>query len=344
MDNPPFVVQLYCSGFLFGDAKESIAAKATRANKAAYFLDECINPGFDDDNTNPLFTKLLELMERSDDEVLNTVAKDIKSKMQSIVWSNQCYGCTSPFKQSEEPEDCIKCHHMFCSGCIQITSEELEGGHGSSKKHKPKICFSCSRADKEICKKQQEAETLENLERKYKNITSKHSAKSVQRLRTNEDKEFEQRFNELRSSHQASSIPTEKVLEKRVEKLKATTSDSSSPNTSKKENAHNPELSVDKKDFLLPSKKTEAEETLAQDEEISQRIYNLKYGINRPFCQNLSSNIQTAPFNTARSTEEQASETEPNVEEQKRKENDACSETNKYVNENVTCFYMYAHV
>jgi len=240
---------------------------------------------------------------------------------------------------------------MFCSGCVQIASEELEGGHGSSKKHKPKICFSCSRADKEIRKKQQEAETLENLEKKYKEIAIEHSAKSVQRLRTNEDKELERRLKELRSSPQASrkvsSIPTVKALEQRLEKLKATASDSSSPNTSKKENTHNPEPSVDKKDLLLPSKKTEAEETLdlmkqmadeakieetgrAQDEELSQRLYNLKSN-----SQNPSANIQTPP---ARSTEEQASETDSNVEinklinyaieehkleEQKRKENDA---------------------
>jgi len=278
--------------------------------------------------------------------------------------------------------------------------------------------------------------------RKNKEIASEHSAKSVQRLRTNEDKEFddefERRLKELRSSpqasHQTSSIPTVKALEQRLEKLKATASDSSSPNTSKRENAHNPEPSVDKKDLLLPSKKTETEETLAQDEEISQRIYNLKLRINRPFGQNPSANIeippfntskkknacnpepsvdkkqiasdakieetrkakieetrkaledqiqciyyltlrinklfgqnppasiQTTPFNTARLTEEQASETDPNVEisnhinyateehkleEQKRKENDAfiaSCEAKKYVNGNVTCPYVYAHV
>ena len=78
-----FLAQLYISGFLLGDARESIAAKATRANKAAYFLDVYINPGFDDDNTNPLFTELLDFMERNEDIVLKTVAKDIKRKMQS---------------------------------------------------------------------------------------------------------------------------------------------------------------------------------------------------------------------------------------------------------------------
>ena len=255
--------------------------------------------------------------------------------------SNQCYGCATPFKRSKKPEDCIKCRRMFCSDCLQIASVELGGGSG--KKHKPKICFSCSRADKEALKKQQEAETLENLEKKYKEKAIEHATKAAIRTKINQDKELERRLKELKGSPQVSPAPTVKALEQRLEKLKA---DSSS--TDKKENTPQQEP-LDKKDLLLPTRKTEAEEMQdlmkqvadeanieetgkAVDQELNTRLYNLK-------SNGQSVNIQPPVTTSGSSTEEQASsETNPEaevsnlinyaieehkLEEQRRKENDA---------------------
>ena len=258
--------------------------------------------------------------------------------------SNQCYGCATQFKRSKKPEDCIKCHRMFCSECLQIASEQL--GSALTKKHKPKICFQCSRADKERLRKQQEAETLENLEKKYKERASEHSAKSTRTRAINEDKELEQRLKELRKSPQASPVPTVKALEQRLEKLKVDLSSSSSD----KENAPHQQPTVDKKDLLFPTRKTEAEETQdlmkevadeakteetgkAVDQELSNRLYNLKSSGQSPTV-----NTQPPPVNTSGSTEEQASGTNPDgevnnlikyaieeskLEEQWKKENDA---------------------
>lgn len=262
--------------------------------------------------------------------------------------SNQCYGCASPFKRGKKPEDCIKCHRMFCSGCVQIANEEL--GSGSSKKHKPKICFRCSKDDKEVRKKQQEAETLENLEKKYKDIASERSAKSIQRARINEDKELERRLKELRGSPKVSSVPTVQALQQRLEKLKADSSNNASPETSKKESSSHQEPSVDKKDLLFPSRKTEAEEMQdlmkqvtdeasieeagkAVDQELNKRLHNLKSNGQNPPVSN-----QQPPVNTSSTTEEQVDEGNPSAEinnlinyaleehkldEQRRKENDA---------------------
>lgn len=80
MDDAIFTARLYSSRFLPGDAKEVIQVKSTRAEKTTYFLDNCIAKGFDedDDDSNPLFTELLDLMEKSDDITMKKVAQDIK--------------------------------------------------------------------------------------------------------------------------------------------------------------------------------------------------------------------------------------------------------------------------
>ena len=81
MNDPIFIAKLYASQFLPGDAKEAVAARVTRAEKATFFLDNHIKNGFDDDGSNPLFLDLLKLMEKSDDIVLQSVAKEIRSKI-----------------------------------------------------------------------------------------------------------------------------------------------------------------------------------------------------------------------------------------------------------------------
>ena len=81
MGDAHFIAQLYTCQLLPGDAKESIAAKATRADKASFFLGNYIETGFDDDGSNPLFVELLKLMQRSGDLVLKKVASDIDSQI-----------------------------------------------------------------------------------------------------------------------------------------------------------------------------------------------------------------------------------------------------------------------
>ena len=238
----------------------------------------------------------------------------------------------------------MKCRRMFCSDCLQIANVELGGGSGN--KHKPKICFSCSRADKEALRKQQEAETLENLEKKYKEKASEHATKAAIRTRINQEKELERRLKELRGSPQVSPAPTVKALEQRLEKLKADSSSNS--NADKKENDT---PNQDKKDLLLPTRKTEAEEMQdlmkqvadeanieetgkAVDQELNKRLYNLKSNGQNPS----EKNIQPPPVNTSGPTEEQADGTNPDAEvsnlinyaieehkseEQRRKEDDA---------------------
>ena len=82
MSDAIFIAKLYASRFLPGDAKEAIHARPTRADKATYFLDNYIDGGFSDDGTtNELLSELLNLMEKSDDMVLKSVAKEIKKKL-----------------------------------------------------------------------------------------------------------------------------------------------------------------------------------------------------------------------------------------------------------------------
>lgn len=82
MNDSLFIAQLYSKHFLPGDAKDSIMARATRADKATYFLDNYIANDFDDEGTsNSLFVELIRLMEKSDDLVLKSVAKEIRSKI-----------------------------------------------------------------------------------------------------------------------------------------------------------------------------------------------------------------------------------------------------------------------
>ena len=81
MTDAIFIAKLYASQFLPGDAKESISARPTRADKATYFLDNCIANAFDDDGSNELFADLVKLMEKSDDMVLKKVAKEINEKI-----------------------------------------------------------------------------------------------------------------------------------------------------------------------------------------------------------------------------------------------------------------------
>ena len=83
MHDTLFIAKLKDSGFLPGNVKDTITyAKPTPADKAMFFLDNCITNGFTDDNKNPLFMKLIDVMSKSDNFVLKSVTADIKDKIE----------------------------------------------------------------------------------------------------------------------------------------------------------------------------------------------------------------------------------------------------------------------
>jgi len=202
--------------------------------------------------------------------------------------SNQCYGCAARFKRFHKPEDCMKCHRMFCSNCLQ--SLPSDNTLGSAKKTKSKICFNCLRTGKNILKKQQEAETLENLEKKYKQVASEQSVKSSQRARVREDENLERRLDELKGTPKTTTIPSVQALQQRLDKLKATEDDHKT-NKDKATGQDKPSPGSVKRS-PLPTRKTAEEEThdlmkqtadevnieLTQDTELGQRLHNLKTG------------------------------------------------------------------
>ena len=81
MSKPLFIAELYAKDFLPGDTKEAIAAIETRAKKATFFLNNIITPVFMDDGSNPIFSKLLNLMINTDNDALTSLAKEIKGKI-----------------------------------------------------------------------------------------------------------------------------------------------------------------------------------------------------------------------------------------------------------------------
>ena len=81
MEDPHFIAQLRRECFFPGDTKEATAAKETCAKKATFFLDEIITRAFEDDGSNPMFSKLLNLMMNTDNETLKSLAKEIKGKV-----------------------------------------------------------------------------------------------------------------------------------------------------------------------------------------------------------------------------------------------------------------------
>ena len=85
MNDVFFIAQLYASNLLPDEVKISIAARATRAEKASFFLGNYIEKGFDDNGNNPLFLDLLKLMQGSGDLVTKSVANEISSRINESV-------------------------------------------------------------------------------------------------------------------------------------------------------------------------------------------------------------------------------------------------------------------
>ena len=72
MDDATFRASLYSAGLLPGDLKETVKSKPTRADKAEHFIDHGIN------NDAANFAKLLEVMEKSGNSSLITLATQIR--------------------------------------------------------------------------------------------------------------------------------------------------------------------------------------------------------------------------------------------------------------------------
>jgi len=229
---------------------------------------------------------------------------------------SQCYGCAAHFKWFYKPEDCVKCHRMFCSDCLQP-------GHsaaGSSKKTKSKICFNCSKADRNLLKKQQEAETLENLDKKYKQVAGEQSIKSAQRARAREDENLERRLKELKGTPKTTTVPSVQTLQQRLDRLKAAEDEHKAGKgqaTGRDKPHDSGSMANNKETSPAPTRKTAEEEThdlmkqtadevnieQAQDAELGQRLHNLKTGGQTPL-----GGITQTTINTDVSTDHQPSE------------------------------------
>ena len=95
MSDALFIAQLYVSQLLPDEVKISIAARATHAEKAAFFLDNYVEKGFDDDGSNPLFLDLLKLMQGSHDLELKSVANEINTRInEGTIYYVVIYYCT----------------------------------------------------------------------------------------------------------------------------------------------------------------------------------------------------------------------------------------------------------
>ena len=83
MADPHFHEDLKQKNLFFGDLSEEVKAKDTEARKAAHFLQNAINHSLKIDNTEP-FDTLLEVMKNFDNEDCKSLAKEIKTDLQSV--------------------------------------------------------------------------------------------------------------------------------------------------------------------------------------------------------------------------------------------------------------------
>ena len=90
MDDSRFVAKLFTHKLLPGNLKQRIEAKQTVEDKATYFLDHAIEPGVSVDNSES-FCKLLELMGKSGNITLKTLADKIKTALFSTSGHNSLY-------------------------------------------------------------------------------------------------------------------------------------------------------------------------------------------------------------------------------------------------------------
>jgi len=79
MDDATFTAKLFSRGLLPGDCKDQVKSKATRADKATYFLDHVIKPSLED--TFVTFNKLLKVMEDSEYDDMKELVKLITIRL-----------------------------------------------------------------------------------------------------------------------------------------------------------------------------------------------------------------------------------------------------------------------
>ena len=87
MDDSRFVAKLFTHKLFPGNLKQRIKAKQTVEDKATYFLDHGIEPGVSVENSES-FSKLLELMGKSGNITLRTLANKIKTALFSTSGHN----------------------------------------------------------------------------------------------------------------------------------------------------------------------------------------------------------------------------------------------------------------
>ena len=83
MDDATFIASLHKQKLFPGDAKDTVESKTTKRRKAMWFLDNVIQHGINVSDTN--FHKLLCVMENSDFEATQCLAKEIKKEMKKKV-------------------------------------------------------------------------------------------------------------------------------------------------------------------------------------------------------------------------------------------------------------------
>ena len=83
MNDATFIASLYQQKLFPGNTKDTVKAKETERDKAMWFLDNTIKHGNNISDTN--FCKLLCVMEKSDFEATQCLAKEINKEMEKKV-------------------------------------------------------------------------------------------------------------------------------------------------------------------------------------------------------------------------------------------------------------------
>ena len=78
VQDPMFNAELYSADLFPGNTRAEVLNKSTAAQATMHFLDNVIDRGWNDDNSNSRFEELLTIMEKCDDSTVKSLASDIK--------------------------------------------------------------------------------------------------------------------------------------------------------------------------------------------------------------------------------------------------------------------------
>ena len=81
MKDAIFLGKLYTADLFSGNQKEKMESETTSPERATYFLDNAIKPALEDDDDIEPFLKLLEVMEKFDNNLLKKLAAEIRMKL-----------------------------------------------------------------------------------------------------------------------------------------------------------------------------------------------------------------------------------------------------------------------